>query len=282
MNTPHPIIDILKENDDKSPYLFIDGSYFCFYCYYSIERWWKNAHPQELEVLKAPHLNSLFVEKFLAKCQKMVKTLPEKIGISGNPLIYIGKDCRREDIWRNEFFPEYKANRANKNAHVAPFFQLLYKQVFTLPELDIQGILEYPRLEADDCIAICVFHLHNFKPDKDIYIVTSDRDYLQLVLSPCIHLYDLSYKKLTEMKGSSGNAECDLFCKIVMGDKSDNIPAIFPKCGPKTALKYFQNRELFEARLKKENAYQKWELNKKLIDFRGTLGSPITPPHLEK
>ena len=32
--------------------------------------------------------------------------------------------------------------------------------------------------------------------------------------------------------------------KIIIGDKSDDIPQIFKKCGLKTAIKYFENKEL--------------------------------------
>jgi 5'-3' exonuclease len=60
----------------------------------------------------------------------------------------------------------------------------------------------------------------------------------------------------------------NLFYKIVLGDKSDNIMPIFKKCGPKTCEKYYENNELFLEALKKENAYEKYELNKKLVDFR--------------
>ena len=66
---------------------------------------------------------------------------------------------------------------------------------------------------------------------------------------PRVHIYNLSFKKITDQKSSTGTAECDLFCKIVMGDISDNIPSVFPKCGPKTALKYYENRADFEKRL---------------------------------
>ena len=52
-----------------------------------------------------------------------------------------------------------------------------------------------------------------------------------------------------------------------MGDKSDNIPSIFKKCGPKTAEKYYENSELFQKQLEKENSYDNFERNKKLIDF---------------
>ena len=99
-----------------------------------------------------------------------------------------------------------------------------------------------------------------------IYIIANDMDYLQLA-SDSVKIINLKYKDLTESKKWSGNAKKDLFCKIVIGDKSDDIPPIFKKCGPKTAIKYFENRDLFEEQLKKENAYEKYQKNKKLIDF---------------
>jgi 5'-3' exonuclease len=77
----------------------------------------------------------------------------------------------------------------------------------------------------------------------------------------------LAYKKLTDQKSSTGNPECDLFCKIVMGDPSDNIKSVLKKCGPKTALKCFENRGYFEDRMKTENAYNLYKLNKTLVDF---------------
>ena len=52
-----------------------------------------------------------------------------------------------------------------------------------------------------------------------------------------------------------------------MGDPSDNIKSVLKKCGLKTALKCFENREYFEDRLKKENAYDAYCFNKKIIDF---------------
>jgi 5'-3' exonuclease len=52
-----------------------------------------------------------------------------------------------------------------------------------------------------------------------------------------------------------------------MGDTSDNIPSIFKKCGPKTALKCWQDTAYFEEKLKKENAYEMYERNKKIVCF---------------
>jgi 5'-3' exonuclease len=64
-----------------------------------------------------------------------------------------------------------------------------------------------------------------------------------------------------------GNSKADLFCKIVMGDTSDNIPSVIKKCGPKTALKCFTEPNYFADRVKKENAFDAYERNKRLVDF---------------
>ena len=91
-------------------------------------------------------------------------------------------------------------------------------------------------------------------------------DYLQLA-DPKVKLINLKYKYLTDSKKWSGDPKKELFGKIVMGDKSDNIPAVLNKCGQKTAEKCYNDKKYFEERMKRENAYEKYELNKKLIDF---------------
>jgi 5'-3' exonuclease len=120
-------------------------------------------------------------------------------------------------------------------------------------------------LEADDCIALAVKQLAQ-QPNVEIYVITSDMDYLQLH-SDKVKIIDLSYKNVAEKKSSFGTAEANLFCKIVMGDTSDNIPSIFKKCGPKTAIKCWEDTAYFEEKLKKENAYEMYERNKKIVSF---------------
>jgi 5'-3' exonuclease len=255
----------------KQTYIFIDGSYFCFYRYHSLLNWWKNAFPEELDVLKDPYQNEIFVQKFKKIFVETIKNLQKKLEISKDvkPIIMIGKDCKRSEIWRNELFPNYKGTRGMDSTFMGgPFFKMVYEE-----QLFIHGgatsILKHPKLEADDCIALSVKHVLALKPDCEIYIITSDKDYLQLS-GPQVHLYNLAYKKLTDQKSCTGTPDCDLFCKIVTGDISDNIPSVFPKCGPKTALKYYENRQLFEKKLGESEAYQKqYELNKKIIDFNG-------------
>ena len=78
----------------------------------------------------------------------------------------------------------------------------------------------------------------------------------------------LKYKYLQDSKQSFKDCKKDLFCKIVMGDKSDAIPSVFPKCGIKTAEKYYNNPDLFEKKLLENGARERYELNKRLIDFK--------------
>jgi 5'-3' exonuclease len=252
-------------------FIFIDGSYFCFYRYHSLLTWWKNAYPDQLDALNDPIQNEKFVEKFKKTFVEHIEKIPKNLKIDKaiNPILLVGKDCKRENIWRINLFPKYKANRANgpeDGFMGGPFFKMAYDE-----QLFIQGgvksILKHPKLEADDCIAISVKHLLKTYPTCTIYIITSDKDYLQLS-EPRVHLYNLAFKKLTDQKSCTGNPDSDLFCKILTGDTSDNIPSVFPKCGPKTALKYFENRELLDKKLKESEIYQKqFELNSTIIDF---------------
>jgi 5'-3' exonuclease len=230
--------------------------------------WWKNAYPEN--PLTDPFQNEQFVEKFRKTFVENIEKIPKNLGIdkSVSPIMFVGKDCPRETIWRMQLFADYKKNRANGSEDGflgGPFFKMVYEDEL-FQKGGAKAILKYPTLEADDCIAISVKYILDAKPNCMIYVVTSDKDYLQLV-EPRVKIFDLKFKNIAEQKSSTGNPMSDLFCKIVMGDTSDNIPSVIKKCGPKTALKCFDNPEYFEERLKKENAYEIYERNKILIDF---------------
>lgn len=256
---------------EMSPtFIFVDGSYFCFYRYHSLLTWWKCAYPENVSVLEDPIQDPTFVEKFKKTFVDQLTRLPRnlKLDKSIKPIMLVAKDCPRENIWRNKHFPNYKQNRANgpeDGFMGGPFFKMVYEEKLFF-EGGARAVLRHPQLEADDCIAICIKHLLATHPNCNIYVITSDKDYLQLA-SDQVHLYNLSFKKLTDQKSSSGNAECDLFCKILSGDPSDNIPSVFPKCGPKTAIKCFEDKEFFEKKMDKEEYWKQYELNKTIIDF---------------
>jgi len=249
-------------------FIFVDGSYYNFYRYFALMQWWKNAYPEE--PLDDPYQNEKFVEKFKKTHVENLKQMPKKLKITKDvtPIMIVGRDCKRENIWRNELFPQYKANRANGQEDGfmgGPFFKMAYDD-----NLFIQGgakaILKHPKLEADDCIALSVKHLVNRYPQCHIYIITSDRDYLQLNAHN-VDLYNLTYKNIAE-KNSTGNPKDDLEIKIIMGDTSDNIPSVFPKCGPKTALKCIEDPEFFKKKMNDNPEYYKqYKLNQQLVNF---------------
>ena len=250
-------------------FIFVDGSYYNFYRYFALLQWWKNAYPDE--PIDDPYQNEKFVEKFKKTHIENLLKMPKKLKIEKKikPILIIGRDCKRENIWRNELFPDYKANRVNnpENGFMGgPFFKIAYND-----DLFIKGgakaILKHPHLEADDCIAISVKYLVNKYPQCHIYIITSDRDYLQLNAHN-VDLYNLTYKNIAETKGSTGDPDDDLEIKIIMGDTSDNIPSVFPKCGPKTAKKCIEDPEFFKKKMNDNPEYYKqYELNKKLVCF---------------
>lgn len=264
-------------DDNKCCYIFVDGSYYCFYRYYATLNWWKHAHP-EIE-LGDPFLQEEFVAKYKKLFIDGISALPRKLGAPKNARIIIGKDCKRENIWRHQHaIAPYKGTRPSGDEprqgqpvfYGGKFFNMAYED-----ELFVKGgakwVIKHNRLEADDVIAISVKTLLQ-RDNADaslskIYIVTSDKDYLQL-LEPRVAIYNLAFKNLGLTKeGDIVDGRKELFIKTVMGDKSDNIAPAIAKCGYKTALKCYEDAAYFEARLVKESAHQKYLSNKKMVDF---------------
>jgi 5'-3' exonuclease len=260
--------DIFETNMTTPTFIFIDGSYYNFYRYFALLQWWKNTYPEQ--PIENPFLNIKFVEKFkkthIENLQKIHKKL--KLEKEIKPIFIVGKDCKREEIWRNKHFSEYKANRKNDNSMVGSFFKMVYEEKL-FEQGGVKAVLKHPHLEADDCIALSVKYLLNkySKNECQIYIITSDFDYLQLN-APNVNIFNLAYKNIAENKRSTGNSKIDLQIKIIMGDSSDNIPSVFPKCGIKTAQKCIDNPELFQKKIHENPKYIKqYELNKLLVDF---------------
>jgi 5'-3' exonuclease len=248
----------------STSYIFIDGSYFCIHRYHALISWWKHTQKDDNLDLENEEFINQYKKTFVDKLHKIPKMFPEML----DPIVIVGKDCKREQIWRNQLFTQYKANRLTdikKNSFFKEMFKMNNEEeLFT--KGGVNHIIQHQQLEADDCIAIYVKHLLKNKPDCNINIITSDKDYLQLV-SENVHIFDLSFKNIGKNKTSTGNPHIDLEIKIIMGDISDNIPALFPKCGLKTAFKYTQNPTLFQYKLNEHNSHEQYKLNKKLVDF---------------
>ena len=245
-------------------FLLIDGSYYLFYRYYALLQWWKHARA-DVE-LGVPVENKEFMERFEKTFVSKIGELIKKLKLE-KPVIIVGQDCPRLDIWRMELFDKYKVNRAYEDDwEGVPVFKFSYDEKL-FKKAGAHVLLRHPRLEADDCLALIIRSIRGLCPMDKIYIVTSDLDYLQLADENTIPI-NLKYKLLTDSKNSFKDKDKDLFCKIVTGDKSDDIPGVFKRCGIKTAAKYYDDPELFEKKLQECDGRQRYELNRKLIDFR--------------
>ena len=72
-------------------FIFIDGSYFTFYRYFSLLNWWKNAHPEK--TIDEPIENEEFVGKFRKLFVETIQQLPKKLKIDkGNFYKQINKN----------------------------------------------------------------------------------------------------------------------------------------------------------------------------------------------
>ena len=251
-------------------YILIDGSYYTFYRLFALINWWKLSHQDE--PCENLHGDPEFIQKFKQIFVSKLLEIPKKLKLNKEiPVKFIvSLDCRRCNIWRNDIYPDYKSTRSDysdASNKPGPFFQMVYdEQLFqNIPNIDI-SVIQHPKLEADDCLAITSKYLASKYDNRNIYIITSDTDYLQLIQNN-IHLYNLKFKTVNTTKNSFNDPQKDLLYKIIIGDKSDNIPSVFPKCGPKKTQMYMNNPEIFKQDLDKFNAHNKYQMNCTLIDF---------------
>ena len=70
------ISNFTQEMSSNPTFVLIDGSYFCFYRYHSLLSWWKNAYPDEIDVLQDPYQNEKFVEKFKKTFVDNIQKIP--------------------------------------------------------------------------------------------------------------------------------------------------------------------------------------------------------------
>ncbi len=147
--------------------------------------------------------------------------------------------------FRNELYPEYKANRGEPPLELIPQFDLV-KEVVASLNIPNVGIVGY---EADDCIGSLA---HKFRKQAEVLILTGDQDILQLadervsilLLKKGYGNYQLwDETMLMEEMGITPKQFIDL--KALMGDSSDNYPGV-KGIGEKTALQLLKKYHSIE------------------------------------
>jgi DNA polymerase-1 len=151
------------------------------------------------------------------------------------------------ETFRDKAYEEYKATRPAVPADI-PFQIARVKELSTylgLPQFECEGY------EADDVLATLALTL---KDKGEVYIVTSDKDLLQLVGGP-IYIYDayrdeiFDRNKVIEKFGVSPEKIPDYLALI--GDTIDNVPGV-PGIGPKRAVEIIEKYKDFEEALTKD------------------------------
>jgi len=168
-------------------------------------------------------------------------------------------------LWRKEIYSGYKEGRKEardkSTIDFASFWKML--DVF-IPEMKKAFSNIYnlciDECEADDIIAI--LSLKQFNKSEHITIISTDKDFIQLLSNKNISLYN----PIKKMMVKSINPIKDLQIKCLMGDKSDNIPSVKRGTGPKKALKII-NEGLDNYLISCKDIKEIYERNKLIIDF---------------
>lgn len=203
----------------SSPQLYLlDGSSYIYRAYYGIK-----------DVANAEGLPTNAVFGFTRMLLGLVQeNRPDHLAV-----VF---DTPREETFRRDIYPAYKANRDAMPEDLAA--QLPYIRRM-LQALDIPA-LEAPGFEADDVIATLASTCA--AQGVEVTVVTSDKDLLQIVSDRIVLLDTMKGKRsgpqeVLERFGVPPELVADVLG--LSGDTSDNIPGV-PGIGEKTAAKLVQ------------------------------------------
>lgn len=149
--------------------------------------------------------------------------------------------------FRNDIAADYKANREETPEDIVVAFPYVHQilEAFKIPVIIIDNF------EADDVIGTLAKQAA--RKDYEVYMVTPDKDYGQLV-EENIYMYKpsrmgngIDILGVEEIKEKWGIDRPEQVIDMLglMGDKVDNIPGV-PGIGPKTAAKFIQQYDNME------------------------------------
>ena len=179
--------------------------------------------------------------------------------------VILDKDSKS---FRNEIYPDYKANRPEPPDDLRPQFPLIRDatRAFSLPCIEESG------LEADDLIASYARAAQ--REGWDVTIVSSDKDLMHLIgeqnRAPIDMLDTMKSQRIyiPEVEDKFG-VPPELVGDVLalMGDSVDNIPGIYG-IGPKTASKLIAEHGSLTAALDQAEGMKASKLKERLIESR--------------
>jgi 5'-3' exonuclease len=196
-----------------------------------------------------------------------ILTFAKKLGASKENKFVI---CLDSSSWRKEYFetnkvkfPEfaeltYKGNREKDETVPWDILnEITYELAATFKANSDFYVMKVDGAEADDIIAVLA---NEFKAMETIWVISPDKDFIQL-LDTNVFIFD----PLKNAFKPDQDVETFMKIHIMIGDKSDNIPAIKARLGEKTAIKIL--KDLDDLLATDPVMKQKYEFNENLIDF---------------
>lgn len=235
------------ETNDNELFL-IDGSGFIFRAYYAM------AYSRQAGMTNPDGVEVGAVYGF---CNMLLKMLNDYDA----PYLAVIFDAARANF-RNEIYPEYKANRDDAPEDLVPQFPLIREatQAFDMPALEVEGY------EADDLIA--AYTKEALAAGKKVVIVSSDKDLMQLV-QPGVRMLDPMKGKwiddaaVLEKFGVTPDKVVDV--QALAGDSVDNVPGV-PGIGIKTAAQLINEYGCLEELLERAEQIKQNKRRETLIE----------------
>jgi 5'-3' exonuclease len=133
--------------------------------------------------------------------------------------------------FRKEIFPEYKGNRAEKYKDQTDEEKLAFQEFLEDFEDAVElckmrfPLLRFKGVEADDIISVLCQEI----TDKDIWIISTDRDFDQLITGR-ISRFCYYTRKEIKVDNFYDKYDCTpeeyISLKVLQGDSGDNVPGV--------------------------------------------------------
>jgi len=167
--------------------------------------------------------------------------------------------------FRNEIYPDYKANRPPPPEDLRPQFPLVRDatRAFNIPCIEMEGY------EADDLIATYATQVE--ADGGEAVIISSDKDLMQLVTDKVTMFDPMKNKKIgrdevVEKFGLPPENVIDI--QALAGDSTDNVPGV-PGIGVKTAAQLLGQYGDLDTLLARAGEIKQNKRRENLIEFAG-------------